>query len=93
MSIKVGDKVFAEVLSFFDIREVEIIKETPQFFVFKVNDKTMRRKKNRFSKTKEELLERKIDVLSYHLLTLKTSPQEIYKAMKEINEDYPEILI
>ena len=90
--MKKGDKVFAEVFSFFDIREVTIKRETPQFFVFEVQGKEVRRKKNRFAKTKQEMLERRLNILEFNLQTLKTTPQEIYEAYKMILEDYPEIL-
>jgi hypothetical protein len=91
--MKVGDEVFCEVSTFFDIQKVKIIRETPQFFVFKYNNKEIRRKKNRFNKNKLSLLEEKLKILSFNLAVLKTTPQEIFEAMKIINEEYPEILI
>ena len=93
MDLKVGDTAFVEYLTFFDIHEVVIIRETNNFFVFNKDNKDIRRKKNRFAKTKVELLERKLEVLNYNLGTLKTSGYEIYKALKEIDEKYPELLI
>jgi len=91
--MKKGDKVFAEVFSFFDIREVTIKRETAQFFIFEVQGKEIRRKKNRFAKTKQEMLERRLNILEFNLQTLKTTPQEVYENYKMILEDYPEILI
>jgi len=91
--MKVGDTAYAEVFSFFDIREVKIKRETAQFFVFEIEGKEVRRKKNRFTKTKQELLEDKINILTFNLQALKTNPQEIYEVYREILEDYPEILI
>ena len=91
--MKEGDEVFTEVFSFFDIRKVKIKRETPKFFVFEIDGQEVRRMKNRFAKTKVELLDRKIEVLNWNLQTLKTSAQEIYTMMKEIDKNYPEILI
>jgi len=91
--MKVGDEAYCEVSTFFDIQKVKIIRETPQFFVFVYNNKEIRRKKNRFNKNKLSLLEEKLKILSFNLSVLKTTPQEIYEAMKMINEEFPEILI
>jgi hypothetical protein len=91
--MEVGDTVYAEVFSFFDIRKVKIKRETAQFFVFEIEDKEVRRKKNRFTKTKEEMLEKRLNILTFNLQVLKTNPQEIYENYKKILDEYPEILI
>jgi predicted RNase H-like HicB family nuclease len=93
--MKTGETVWCEVNSFFDIRQVIIEKETSDFFHFRIpeKEKLIRRKKNRFAKTKEELLEKKIEVLDWHLQSLKTNGEEVYKIYKFIYENNPEILI
>lgn len=93
--MEVGETVWCEVDSFFDIREVKIVKETNDFFHFRIpgREKLTRRKKNRFAETKEILIEQKIGILDWHLSSLKTSGEEIYKIYKEIYENNPEILL
>ena len=93
--MKVGDTVWCEVDRFFDIREVVILKETLNFYTFRIpgRDKDTRRKKNRFAKSKEILLANKLEVLDFNLGTLKVTGEEIYLIYKEIYYKYPEILI
>jgi len=86
--MKVGDTVYAEVFFSFDIREVKIKRETAHFFVFEIEGKELRRKKNKFTKTKQEALESNIDILTGHLLSLNTNPQEVYEKYKEILKIY-----
>jgi len=93
--MKTGETVWCEVDSFFDIRKVKIEKETRDFFHFKIKgrEKLTRRKKSRFAKTREELIENKIGILDWHLQSLKTTGEEVYLMYKEIHEKTPEILI
>jgi len=93
--MKVGETVWCEVDSFFDIREVKIERETSDFFHFRIpeREKLIRRKKNRFAETKEILIEQKVGILDWHLSSIKTSGEEIYLMYKEIYEKYPEILL
>ena len=93
--MKVGETVWGEVDSFFDIREVKIVKETNDFFHFRIQEreKLVRRKKNRFAPTKEELLENKIGILDFQLAGIKTTGEEVYLMYKEIYKKYPEILL
>ena len=89
---KVGDVVYSEVFSFFDIREITITKVTNYFYCFQIDGKTIRRKKNRFALTKPALLQQKLKVLDFHLQLLKTTSTEIYENIKYIDETYPEII-
>ena len=93
MSLKVGDYAFVSYLSFFDIREVQIIKETDEFFIFEIDGKKIRRRKDKFKKTKMELLEMKLKILNFNLESLQTNGLEVYNMYKEINKKYPELLI
>lgn len=93
--MKVGDTAWVEVDSFFDIREVTIIKEIDNFYVFNIEDRQnpVQRKKYMFSKTKEDLLEKKIGILNHHLKELNTTGEEVYLMYKNIHENKPEILL
>ena len=93
--MKVGETVWCEVDSFFDIREVKIVKETNDFFHFRIpeREKLVRRKKNRFVEIKEILIEQKMSILDRYLGSIKTSGKEIYLIYKEIYENNPEILL
>ena len=93
--MKTGETVWCEVDSFFDIHQVKIEKETNDFFHFRIpgREKLVRRKKNRFAPTKEELLESKIEILDFQLAGIKTTGKEVYLMYKEIYEKMPELLI
>jgi len=95
MHLKIGDEVFVQVFSLFDIRKVKILGETNNFYKFKVpeNDKLIKRGKKKFNKSKSIILENNYKLLISTLKAWQTTPEEIMEAMKMIQREYPEILI
>lgn len=93
--MKIGDKAFVQVSTLFDIREVEILDVTPKFYKFKIPeiDKVIRRGKSKFNKSRIVLIERNYNLLVAFLKTWGTTPEEVMKVFKMIDEEHPELLL